>query len=1009
MKEKAAKRFRLALISPFLCGNYLGSLVNNVRRLSLKLDFDLLTMQTRNFNEFSIPLALNNIDGIIVIIDAISHQLAQKIIDKNIPIISIGTDYSPLNIDFVQIDNKDGIFQAMDHLVEIGHRDIGFSGDISISDIRLRYEAYLQYLTEHNMERNSSRIFITNDTFFKGGIETAEGFLKRQNPCSAILFSTDLNAIGFQERIQSEGIKIPEDVAIVGFDNIFLNRLKHPQLTSIDQNLDNISNYAVQRILKKIKSKEPLKIKSKIVPCRLVIRGSTSEKKASEPQVYEKKEKYLRADFEEGMLANNYEAVKSIILGHSGAIESLTPLFGPFMHLGCYANWNNPEKPDQLEIDRVFGASKIIEKNILKKGAIYDQSEFPPVDLFNLFTDKNHLLTMLPISIDGIKWGVFVMAGSSEEIESYSSYSMFTNYMDLLSFNLEKETLINEVVVREKKTKCLSEELEIVSQNATDGIWIWDLDSNRMEWNVRAINMLGFINEEEIKSQKHIPFYTRIHPEDVVKVKEKIHSHLERGVPLRAEFRMKTRDNEYIWIDTSGEAVLDKNGTPLRIIGSVSDVSERHRHQEKIKYMAFYDALTGLPNRAMIGEQLQSHIYNKQSEKLAVMLLDLDRFKFINDSYGHDAGDRLLKYVSRKVSTLLREQDFFARFGGDEFVFICPIENISKSKMIGERVLEELREPYKDEMGFDFFITGSMGIAIYPKDGTNSDELIRNADISMYKAKQSGKNQLKLFEKNMNETIQGRVSMENLLRKAEKNKEFQLFIQPQYQIDSNKLIGGEVLMRWYSAEAGWIPPSEFIPMAEETGLIIPMGTWLINEACNLIKQWQNQYGTSITLSINISAEQILKRKLLPDLENALEISQLAPESLCVEITESTAISDFEHTKKILHTLKDMGVQISLDDFGTGYSSLSLLKELPLNELKIDKSFLPGSKTKKVDWIIIKSIITMGHALGFRIVIEGVETKEQSDYLKQMGCDIAQGFYFGKPQPTIDFEKLLKIG
>lgn len=1003
--NNTSRRLRIALISPFLSGYYLGDLVNNIRILSMERDFDLLTLQTRNFTVFDIPLALNNIDGVILLIDAVTPGLANKIIQLGIPVISIGKDYFPLHMEVVLIDNKQGVYQVMDHLTELGHKRIGFSGDVSIYDISQRYNAYLQYLEEHNLGYDPNIIFNTNNTFFQGGAETADEFRKRGNPCTAIVFSTDLNAIGFQDKISAEGLKIPEDVAITGFDNIYLTQLKTPQITSIAQNLKDIALYAVDRVLNKINGDAPVK-NPRILPCRLIARESTTGIKKIEQKEIKKELDFIPADYIDGILANNYEAVKSVVLGQSNDIFSLTPLFGPFLNWGCYARWNNSEDPETLEIDRIFCGSGINIKGLPKKGDIFNQQNFPPESMYHLCLKKNNLITVLPIAIENKKWGVLVLAGKAEEETSFSNYSMFTNYLDLLAFGMEKETLLKEVLIREQTTKSLTEELEIVSKNATDGIWIWDLKSNLIEWNLRAINMLGFTSQTDIKAIKNIPFYERIHPDEVDEIRKKIQSHLEHGAPLRGEFRMKTKNNEYIWIFTSGEAVLDNNGIPIRIIGSVSDISERHRHQEKIKYMAFYDSLTGLPNRAMIREKLLSLIKEKKSGKLAVMLLDLDRFKYINDSYGHDAGDRLLKHTSETISSVLRQQDFFARFGGDEFVLICPIENVSESGNIGDRILKKLRKPYRDETGFEFFITGSIGVTIYPKHSTNPDELIKNADIAMYKAKQSGKNQLTIFHGNMDETIQDRVNLENQLRKAEKDKEFLLYIQPQYAIDSGELTGGEVLMRWKTEELGWISPTEFIPLAEEIGIIISIGSWVLNESCLMLKKWQILYGTKIKLSVNISAEQILNRKLLKDVKNALEISNLSPEFLCLEITESTAISDFEYTKKILNSLKSLGIQVSLDDFGTGYSSLSLLKELPFNELKIDKSFIPESCGKKEEWVIVQSIITMGHALGFRIVTEGIETEEQLDYMKLLDCDIAQGFYCGKPMPANDFIKLI---
>ncbi|MGL1890856.1 MAG: EAL domain-containing protein [Spirochaetaceae bacterium] len=997
------KRRRIAVISAFISGYYLGEIVDNLRLQSIEHDFDLIAIETRSFKTYELTVALGNVDGVIIIIDSISSKLANEIASNNIPVISIGYDYFPAKIETVQIDNINGMIQILDHLVDLGHKKIGFAGDVSVHDFSLRYQAYKKYIQEHNLSLEQSMIFDVTGNDQQGGTKIAEEFISRNRPCTAMVFATDITAAGFHKKMLASNIKIPEDVAIAGFDNAIIAAMCIPQITTIDQNLPHLSKYVVKRILEKIDGAPFFKAVN--LPCTILKRSSTTGEKNFLPVVELKDKDSTSLKIMEGIVSNNFESMKAIILNNNDG-GNIVNAFGSFFKFACVAKWKDPNKPETLIIDNLINDFSNNQQEY-KLGDEIAKKEFPFDHLFNI-NSKNHIVSVFPLMFKHRLWGIFAISGEADNNDLYSSYQIFANHMEVLVSIMEKEKLLDMVVQKEEHHKTLTDELKVISNNSTDGVWIWDCKKNIFEWNIKALNMIGYQNEIDLKSTKNIPIYEMAHIEDMYKVKNEFQSLLKNKQKSSIEFRISNKSNNFIWIKSKAETIFDEEGQPSRIIGTITDLSERHEHINKIKYMSLYDELTGLPNRANMRLELDKIISLNNDQVLAVLLLDLDRFKLLNDSHGHIAGDRLLIHISKIISAELRSVDLLYRIGGDEFVIICPIQTGKEALTIADRVLESIRTPYIDETGFEFHLSSSIGIAQYPNHGKNTQQLIKNADIAMYQAKKVGKNCIIQFKDDMANTFQGKFDMERLLRKALKNREFNIFIQPQFNIESSKLVGGEVLIRWFSAELGQISPVEFIPIAEETDLIIPIGAWVLNESCKLIKRFKEDYSFNIDLSINVSPAQILRSDFVKIIKASIKNNDIDPHNICIEVTESMAINNIEHTILVINELKKIGIQISLDDFGTGYSSLSVLKELPLDELKIDKSFLPENDKEGKEWAIIQSIITMGHALGIRIVTEGVENIQQLNVLKSMGCDIAQGFYLGKPQPVEDFIKLLNL-
>ncbi|MDF2959394.1 MAG: sensor diguanylate cyclase/phosphodiesterase [Paenibacillus sp.] len=437
-----------------------------------------------------------------------------------------------------------------------------------------------------------------------------------------------------------------------------------------------------------------------------------------------------------------------------------------------------------------------------------------------------------------------------------------------------------------------------------------------------------------------------------------------------------------------------------------SYTNELKAKNAEIEYYAYHDFLTGLPNRRSFINRLQDRLEKSDgSSSLAIIFVDLDRFKFVNDTFGHSVGDLLLKAVAARISEDIQAHGTVSRTGGDEFILEIVHNSREDISLIAQRILNHLSKPFICD-GNEIFITPSLGISLFPDDGKNAEALVHHADIAMYRAKEQGRNNYQFYANEMNEVISKRVQLEKRLRTALDNNEFILHYQPQIDLQTGKINGMEALIRWNQPEMGLISPVEFIPLAEETGLIVPIGEWVLRKACEQNVFWQKAGNPPMRVSVNLSARQFLQKNLIEDVQQILLETGLEPKLLELEITESMAMHNEEYVIAKLNSLRNIGIQIAIDDFGTGYSSLSYLKKLPINTLKIDKSFLFDIKNDTDNEEITSTIIAMARSMKLNVIAEGVETKEQLYFLQQRQCNEAQGYLFSRPLNAEDFGKLL---
>lgn len=535
-------------------------------------------------------------------------------------------------------------------------------------------------------------------------------------------------------------------------------------------------------------------------------------------------------------------------------------------------------------------------------------------------------------------------------------------------------------------------------ENSIVGVYIFQ-NQKLVYVNPRLCEILGY-SHDELLSMK---IEDVIVPEDMTIVIENIMKLVTiENSKITYQYRCYRKDKSVITVEIYGSKI-NYNGSTA-IIGTVIDVTERLKTEKMIKHMAYHDQLTGLPNRYMLREKLDDLVINarKLHENFALLFLDLDRFKVVNDTFGHEIGDKLLIEIAEKLKGIMEDRDIVARYGGDEFIILLSNSNLDRAREVAQRILTNLSDPFS-KCHNEILVTPSIGISIFPDHGDSFDMLVKNADLAMYLAKSLGKNNYQIYTDDLHEKSQHEFEMEANLRKALERKEFILFYQPQMNLETNEVIGAEALIRWNHPEIGMIAPADFIPIAEETGLIIPIGEWALRTACMQNKKWQDDGLPPITVAVNISAKQFFQSTLPEVVRKVLNETGLESQYLEIEITESMTL-DVESAISTLIELKKIGVMISIDDFGTGYSSLNYLKRFPVDKLKIDQSFMSDCTHDLNDQTIIKTIILMAQLLKLQVIAEGVETNDQVTFLLRHGCVEAQGYYFSKPVPVEEFEK-----
>ncbi|HUJ01981.1 MAG TPA: EAL domain-containing protein [Usitatibacter sp.] len=560
--------------------------------------------------------------------------------------------------------------------------------------------------------------------------------------------------------------------------------------------------------------------------------------------------------------------------------------------------------------------------------------------------------------------------------------------------------------IAEQALRESEEQLRLAMDAAQMGIWYWEVDTDRFLHSEGLSVLFGGRAADPISHYR--VFQQLLHPEDRELLEATLRHAIRRGVDFQIDYRVVWPDGSTHWLTNRGQIHRGADGRAQRVIGVSMDITDRKLAEQRIAHMAHHDALTGLPNRVLLRDRIQQAIAHahRDGTQLAVLFLDLDRFKTINDSLGHQLGDRLLQSVASRILVCVREGDTVARVGGDEFVIAIPgLGSAADASAVGSKILEVLASAFHLN-GSDLHVSGSIGISLYPSDGADAETLMRNADTAMYHAKDSGRGKLQFFTQHMNVAAQHRLALENALRRALESREFEVHYQPLFELRDRTITGFEALLRWRTPDGELVSPGQFIAAAEESGLIVPIGDWVLREALAQAKSWQSA-GRPVMLSVNVSANQLARPSFVERLRALIAETDLDPGLLELEVTEGVIVEGAGEAREALDQIAALGVGIAIDDFGTGYSGLAYLKRLPIDTVKIDQSFVRDLTVDPDDAAIVTAIVAMASSLGVDVVAEGVETQAQLEALRRLECHRAQGYLLARPMDAASAARLLR--
>lgn len=687
-----------------------------------------------------------------------------------------------------------------------------------------------------------------------------------------------------------------------------------------------------------------------------------------------------------------------------GSITVIEPIEkGTTVYIGCgdasiFLNTYNfmSEQLDGVPVEGLFMYSCLSRLRFFKKGIEHEMN-----------TIKNLIPT-----VGAFTAGEYYHESGKNEVLSYAltflALAEKEVYLEEVDFNRATNTNseIKEILALSQLIKASTEDLEELyhslreSEQRYKSLFEYNPDivySVDMKGNITSVNattekILGY-SYDEVVGRNAIEF---LNTEDTERVRHYFHMAMQNQ-PQHFTAVIRHKNGENVLFEVANMPI-QVNDEVVGIYGVAKNRTDQILAEEKITQLAYHDSLTGLPNRLYFHERLVEAIEEIQltNDRVAVMVVDLDEFKLINDSLGHQAGDRILKHIAKNMNGMISEGQFLARFAADEFLVLIPnTGDLEKVSTLANNLLSVIKKPVFLK-GKEYVLSGSIGISVYPDDAQDDEQLLKNANLAMHRAKLIGRNTVQLFTDDMNDHINERLELENHLRKAMALDELEVYYQPQIDIKTGEVFAFEALMRWKHTKRGMIPPNIFIPIAEETGLINEIGYWVLEEACRQTRQWHAQGMDDISICVNVSGKQFQRVNFINEVKACLERTGLKPSYLHIELTESIMLEDVEHSLWIINQLRSLGVKISVDDFGTGYSSLSYLRDFPIDILKIDQSFIRNLEEYNSDAAIVRAIITMCEGLNVTVLAEGVETKEQLTTLKKFGCNQIQGYYISKP-------------
>jgi diguanylate cyclase (GGDEF)-like protein/PAS domain S-box-containing protein len=979
----------IGVLTPVLDGFYFGNLLKSISQKAKEHDVGVAVIGT-SAKYYTEMYASDYVDGWIVIMDAVDDSYIQNLRRQGKPVVGINT---MLNVDYrVSINNREILDMAVEHLICHGHTRIAYIGDTSFFDSKERYLGYNEALQQYKLEHSQCGYY---DLMQMTSYEIAESMVVNGLPYSAVIAVNDLIAIDLINHFKKLHVRVPEDVAVIGIDDVPMARSIRPSLTTFILPVYELGFQATELLLHVLSNELVMSTQLSVRP---VYRNSCGCNVGT--NLLDMEDPTETIQYLGNMMARNFNLGVLMQSYKNNETTEMNWLYHTPFRRGIVGLYTLKSK-DTYQIYQ-FNLDNSSDNRKKWSMQPVTSSYFPSFEVWDdsSFMGNDNVIVIVPVVQENQLLGVMALVGLGDVSTDITSFNTTFQLASFFASALQRESIHSEL-------QTYSQQLEVISNLTHDGIWDLNMENEEVATKGGIFKVLGY-------SQDQIPVTLTamtniIHPDDLNKAREFFEQQLDRHTPsFEVECRCRHIEGNYIWMQINGNAQYDGSDKLIRFVGSVKDISERKLAEERIRQLAYNDPLTGLANRLYLSENytlLLEQARTKQS-KLAVLLLDLDRFKLINDSYGHLAGDRVLKYVARQVSAMVQSKDLVARTGGDEFEVLLPdVRDADEALKVAEKIVNRLNEPYFDGAK-EYYISGSIGIALYPDHGSDAETLRRHADISMYQAKESGSS-CKVFIPGTNNPRSHLLDMENDLRKVLVRQELIVHYQPQYDLNNENIFGVEALLRWNSPKYGLVSPDVFIPIAESTGLIIMIGEWVLREACIMCSLWNQERESSLKISVNISARQLNHPNFVNTVRHVLAETGCDPNDLCLEITETMMLTDVEYSMIIVKELIELGVIVSIDDFGTGYSSLSLLKNFPISVLKIDKSFIQDMTANDENKAIVHAIIKMSQIMSMKVVAEGVETLEQMNILKEMSVDYIQGYYISKPLPIEELELFMR--
>ncbi|WP_058307655.1 EAL domain-containing protein [Gracilibacillus massiliensis] len=963
------------VLSPILEGNYFGNILQSIRNEAKNNNIKVVIMGTKA-EYYQHIYGQDFIDGWIIIMDAVDQNYVDQLIKLGNPVIGINTKLRCT--DYVHVNNKDSIKQLFEHLLSHQYKKIAYIGDRHFYDATERYDAISEYLKHYGLKKG--RWYY--DVYHQTPEQVVKSITEQGIEHDALICVNDFIAYKVIHALKDKGISVPNDIAVVGFDNSYASKYSLPPLTTVQLPVQKIGKAALQKLIHYNSHQEFLSFSDSQIKGELIVRQSCN---CMMPITYEEGADPSRTfNYLTNMVSRNYnlgQIMQSYKYHDIMKMEWLR--FTPY-NKGLIGLKTNAK--EELNVIR-FDINDSRQPSVVMDNMTF--TEFPSkyFILDQLFMENENTVTVIPIIQDEKEIGAFLFVGLDDDNTVITPLNTTYQLVTFFSAALKRANMVEDL-------QNYSNKLELISDIMYDGIWEMDINSGIVTSNGGIHRILGF--QKSNSAFSYFRLLKLIHPRDRREFQSKYEDHINNGKRFEVECRFKHREGHYIWMYITGKAERNVFGSIVKVLGSIMDISERKYQEERIKRLIYLDSLTQTYNRFYLEENLPMFIQNStdQNKKLALIMFDLDRFKLVNDTYGHQAGDQLLKLVSQRVRDISSKNEMICRLGGDEFIIIMPyVTSLKDIKAYSERLRQVINAPFYQE-NIQFDVSASIGITIAPDLTVEAEKLILQADIAMYKAKTTGRNRIQLYNAQINEENFDKVDFENQLRNALGKEELTILFQPIYYSQTLEQAGKEILLRWHSEKYGEVMPGVFIPIAEETGLISEIGVWVMKEAC----RYTNQIEDNQKIFINISSQQLNHPDFIAQTKNILTYHNCIPEKLCLEITETAMLKNTEHSLKVLEELGQMGIQIAIDDFGTGYSSFSLLRDLPIQTLKIDRAFIQHITSNEKDLAIIKAIIELSHILQIDVVAEGVETEEQLRLLADLQVDFVQGFYLARPAP-----------